>query len=154
MLPPMLSEPALDRRRTCQRRLGPVERDEETIAGVLDLLCPMLCEQGAQRAVVPADEILPGLVADRLDEIGRLDDVREDERPHRPTGLRRPGAPEQCSGAGELTGRAEPLEQALGRLELELRGGGVSVALVRFGEQDPRPCSLVGSVDLLPEVSR
>jgi hypothetical protein len=54
--------------------------DEEAVARVVDLLSTVLGEQRPQRPVVPADEVLPGLVPDRLEQSRRAHDVREEER--------------------------------------------------------------------------
>src|SRR5436309_8878542 len=53
------------------------------VTGVGALVALVCGKERTQRHVVPATKVGPGLVADRLDERGRLDDVREHERPAR-----------------------------------------------------------------------
>ena len=77
---PMLGERSLDRdgaREGCSRVL---EGDKKAVARVVDLVSSMLAEKSSKRPVVPLDEVEPGGVADRLDEIRRPADVTEDER--------------------------------------------------------------------------
>ena len=59
---------------------GDSKLDEEAVAGRRDLAALVGGEDLAQRGVVPAQERVPGLVAERLDEVGRADDVGEHER--------------------------------------------------------------------------
>src|SRR5207247_4636313 len=56
------------------------EADEEPVAGRGDLLTLVLGEQRPKRLVVPAQDALPRLVAERLDQVRGSLDVREHER--------------------------------------------------------------------------
>jgi hypothetical protein len=70
---PLDSDGAVDRR--CRFRKG----DEEAVSGLVDLLTLMAGEERSQRFVVPADEIRPRVVSDRVDEFRLAHDVREHE---------------------------------------------------------------------------
>jgi hypothetical protein len=80
---PVLRQSPLDRDGALERALGSPKGDEEAIAGVPNLLAIVMREQLAQRLVMPAQEVEPGLVAQSLDERRRLDDVGEDEGTNR-----------------------------------------------------------------------
>ena len=82
----LLREPPLDRDRRRHREVRRVEADEEAVAGRGDLLAALGPEHLPERRVVPAQHRLPGLIAERLDETRRADDVGEHERLHDPPG--------------------------------------------------------------------
>jgi hypothetical protein len=63
MLPTVGSEHALHFNRTADRRRSGVERDEESITGMVDLVAVVLHKELAQCRVVPAKEVCPRLVA-------------------------------------------------------------------------------------------
>ena len=56
--------------------------NEETITGVIVFCTAMRGEERAQGLVVPADEMVPGVIADGVDEVGRPDDVGEHHGPN------------------------------------------------------------------------
>jgi hypothetical protein len=66
----------------CQPPIG--ERDEEPVAGRMCDVAAVSREEGPKGAIVPGEQILPGVVADHPDQVGRPDDVREHERSHDP----------------------------------------------------------------------
>src|SRR5207237_7404721 len=117
--------------------------DEEAVALMAGLLPAVLCDERAQRLVVPADDALPRLVADRVDELRRAHDVGEQERP-RDLLLRRLGRralgllSEQLARAADVEPRAEPLEGGARRLQLELRGRIVALGAERGREDEAR----------------
>ena len=76
---PLIGEPALDRDRGVDRAIRVVEGQEEAVACGLDLLAPVLGDDRPKRLVVPAEEPLPALVAEKLGESRRVNDVGEDE---------------------------------------------------------------------------
>src|SRR5205085_9690696 len=75
----MLGQAALDRDGTPERLVRRVEPDEEAVAGRDDLFSLELGEQTAQRLVVPAQDALPRIVAQRFHQVGRPLDVGEHE---------------------------------------------------------------------------
>src|SRR4051794_25253847 len=93
---PMLGEPALDCDRRGHGEFRGIEADEEAVACRRDLLAGMGRENLSERRVVPAQDRVPGLVAERLDEARRTDDVGEHERLHNPA--RGPGLAAQLPG--------------------------------------------------------
>ena len=116
---PVLGQPPLNGDRARERGAGAVERSEEAVAGVLDHLASVRLEQLAQRAVVPAEQARPGVVAERARERGRVDDVGEEERP---VGLLTAAVALQLGDPARVRYRSQPLEHRLGRVELELGG--------------------------------
>ena len=84
VLAPVTGEAALDVDGALDPVASPLEGDEEPVAGLLDLLAPMLGERRSQLPVVPAKELLPALVSDQADEVGGGHDVGEHERLRRP----------------------------------------------------------------------
>src|SRR6185436_12996496 len=70
-----------DRNRCLDRRLRVVEGGEEAVAGALDDLAALVDDPLAQDLVVAREQSLPLLVAERLEQLGRVHDVGEDERP-------------------------------------------------------------------------
>src|SRR6266849_43751 len=71
---PMLREAVLDGDGAVDGGLCAIEGDGEAVAAAARR------EERSERLVVPAQEVFPGRVADSLDEVGGLDDVREHER--------------------------------------------------------------------------
>jgi hypothetical protein len=130
------------------------EGDEEPVAGVVDLLAAVLREKPAECPVVPADEVLPGGVADGLDERRRVADVGEEEDAHGALRVGAGEAAEQVADTTDVPRRSEPLEGRERSGELELRAVLVAVARVGLGDQDPGPRRLVGSLDLVEELHR
>ena len=100
------------------------KRGHEPVARVPNLLAHVLGDQRPERVVVPAHEFLPGLVADRLDQVRGLHDVGEEEcRRH---SLRRRGSDSNFACAAKQLGhdprvasRSESLERGTRGLELE-----------------------------------
>jgi hypothetical protein len=76
----VLGETALNGDRARERCFRISERDEEAIAGAVDLLAAVFDEHLAERAVVPGDEGAPRFIAERAGQRGRFDHVREQER--------------------------------------------------------------------------
>ena len=99
----VLGESPLDRDRRRHREVRRVEADEEPVAGRRDLLAVVGREHLAEGRVVPAQHRLPRLVAERLDEVRRADDVGEHERLHDPPGGTRP-----CRAAARAGARRRP----------------------------------------------
>src|SRR5439155_6080884 len=89
--PSVLGEPALDRDRAGHAVIWTVERHEEPVARVLDLLAPVLVEERTERLVVPPEDVLPAVFPDRLEEIRGLHDVGEHERADGALGCRARG---------------------------------------------------------------
>ncbi len=56
------------------------ERNEEPVAGMRDFYAAMLGKELAERIVVPLEQIAPGFVAYRIEEVRRPHDVGEKER--------------------------------------------------------------------------
>ena len=81
MRPTMVGQGTLNVDRAVERTIGIGESDEETVARLVDLLTVVASEEIAQHVVVPPVKMRPGLVADRSDQRGRLDNVCEHERP-------------------------------------------------------------------------
>jgi hypothetical protein len=75
------SEGSLDSDRALDRRLGATKCHEESITGPVHLLSGVRDEKGSQRLVVPAEQVVPGLVSEDVNELGRSDDVGEEECP-------------------------------------------------------------------------
>ena len=129
----VLGESPLDRDRRRHREVRRVEADEEPVAGRRDLLAAVGREHLAQGGVVPAEHRLPGLVAERLDEVRRADDVGEHERlqdPARGTGL-----------AAQLPGQElrDVLEDDGGGRARE-RGGAEELLVDAVGRRRRRSC--------------
>src|SRR6476646_3233521 len=82
-------QPALNGNRTLQRRRRVRERDEESIAGMIHLLASVALETLPQCTVEPCEQLRPGLIADRLDQLGRSDHVAEKQSPLCDRGSRR-----------------------------------------------------------------
>src|SRR5207237_10761008 len=117
--------------------------DEEAVALMAGLLPAVLGDERAQGLVVPADDALPGLVADRVDELRRAHDVGEQERPRhlllRRLGRRALGlVAEQLARAADVEPRPEALEGGARRLQLELRRPIVTFRAKCCGEDEPR----------------
>ena len=101
-----------------------------------------------EQLVVPAEELPPLVVAERLEEPGRADDVREQERA---TGLL---PAEELGCPLGIRFRADALE---GRVRgIELRGRGMLVAFPpeRHAEEEPSLGGLERRPDLAPLVAR
>src|SRR5229473_1358309 len=79
MLQTVLGESTLNGHSTLDSGGRFVEDDEESIADLFDLLAPIAHEEGPKRLIVPTQQVLPRLIAEDLDQVGRLDDVREHE---------------------------------------------------------------------------
>ena len=101
-----------------------------------------------EHLVVTAEQLLPLVVAERLEKPGRADDVREQERPSRLLTAEELGCP-----LG-IRLRADALEGPV--RGFELRGRGVLVALPTEGhsEKEPSLRGLERSPDLAPLVAR
>jgi hypothetical protein len=132
----VLGEGPLDRHGAFQCGPGVLERHEEPVPRVADLLALVLREEGAKRPVVPPDHVLPCFVPDRLDQVRRALDVREHERLDHP----RPGA------TTSFLERVEPLQVEDGAKLLqraarrpELSSGGVLVSSGAIGQTDADP---------------
>src|SRR3982074_1876467 len=77
--PAVIGQRALDLDGALDGTLGLRETGEDAVSAVADLLAGMSTDQTAKRLVVPAQHLVPGLVAHGLDELGRLHDVGEHE---------------------------------------------------------------------------
>src|SRR5918994_7515345 len=75
--PAMLRQHALDRCGTFDRRGDVIERNEESVPRVVDLLASVRRKEPSQGIVVPPDYVVPRVVSDRLDQLHRPHDVRE-----------------------------------------------------------------------------
>ena len=64
-----------DERGEVRHEVGRVEADEEPVAGRGDLLAAVGCEHLTEGRVVPAEHRFPGLIAERLNEVRRADDI-------------------------------------------------------------------------------
>src|SRR5919206_4836803 len=73
-----------------------IERREESVARGLHDLAVMFPNQPPQHVVVPAPDVTPRLVAHRLEEVRRTDDIREDEGAY--------------DSAADIVGRRRPQE--------------------------------------------
>ncbi len=103
---------------------------------------------------MPAHDVLPGLVADRLEEVRRADDVGEHERPRDASSrLRRAGANRLEATLG-LEHGAESLERREGGPQLEDRRLLVSVRPVGQREGSTRLRGLEREVGLGPVADR
>src|SRR5215218_3713541 len=69
----------LNRDGSLDRCLRIVERREEAVAGPLDHLSAALDDPLADQLVVAREQPLPLFCAERLEQLGRIDDVGEDE---------------------------------------------------------------------------
>ena len=58
----------------------PVERGEESVAGRVELPALEPRELAADDRVMPLEELAPGRVAESRRQLGRADDVREEDR--------------------------------------------------------------------------
>ena len=104
---------AARRRRSAIADRGVLEGDEETVAGVVGHLAAVRGEQGAKRLVVPGEQLLPGLVADRPHQVRGPHDVGEHEGAPDPFGRSPATATARRGSPRRLRGRrgAEPLER-------------------------------------------
>ncbi len=67
VLSAMFGKPALDGHRRLHAVSGIVERNEKPVTGVANLMASVLGQLRAQRPVVPANQILPCLIAEKAD---------------------------------------------------------------------------------------
>src|SRR5438132_12578910 len=79
MIAAMLGQSALDLDGTRDGLLRTVEAGKQPVADMLDLFATILANQPLQHLIMPAQYLVPGIVAHRPHELGGLDDVREDE---------------------------------------------------------------------------
>ena len=124
---------------------GCAEGHEEPVASVLHLLAAPARELGAQGAVVPAQQLLPDVVAHRLGQSGRLHDVGEEEGADGSRG----GLVARRSDV-EVDHRTDLLCRTGGGLDLEASAGLVAICHQRAGQPHARLGGFVGSVDLAP----
>ena len=116
---------------------GPVEGHKETIARVPDILAAMLGEGRPQLAIVPTEELGPGLVSDQANEVGGRDDVREHECLRDALGRlggRAPVVTQKRIDALQVQGCAEPLERGAGGSQIAPRGRGIALGGDGFGK--------------------
>ena len=78
----LLRDRALDRDRGLHGLGRVLEGGEEPVAGVVDHLAAVVGEDRAERLVVAAEDVVPVPVFERRGELGRADDVGEDECLH------------------------------------------------------------------------
>ena len=109
----LVGERALDPYGRVDRGLWILERREEAVAGLLDDLAAGVRDALAHELVVAREQALPLVVTERLQQLRRVDDVREEER------ATRFDAAQELLDARLLDGRAEPLEGGQRRLELD-----------------------------------
>jgi len=108
---------------------------------VVDLLAAVFAEKRTERTVVPFDEVVPGRVADRLEEVCRPTDVGEEERAG--CSLGGAAAREELGGAARPVKRPEALKDRLRRLELDHGRVVVGNRLVGLGQHRARHRGLV-----------
>src|SRR5262249_35211282 len=124
------------------------EGGEETVAGLLDHLPAALDDMCAHELVVLREQLPPPLIAQRLEQLRRVDDVREEKGPTRLD------APEKLLGTLLVELRSEPLERRQCSLQFECRAVFVALVANRDPEQEPCVGYLVRRADLLPSVTR
>ncbi len=79
MFATMVGQAPLDVHRSLNGCGRIVERYEEPVTRVVDLLAPMPREQGPKGPIVPGEELLPRVVAQSLGQRGGPNDIREHE---------------------------------------------------------------------------
>src|ERR671919_672882 len=97
--------------RCLESAAGVLEGGEVAVAGLLDHLAALLLDELAELPVVPGEQLAPLVLAEHLDELGRVDDVGEHERP-----LRR--VAQELGRPLKVEHGAQPLERRLRRSEL------------------------------------
>ena len=133
----VIAKRLLDRDRGLDRGARRLERGEEPVAGRVDDLPPASPDHPAQRVIVPAQESLPGVVAECFGKTRRTHDVGEHEGPAR---RRRAVAPfadlvQLAFGGHGVELRPEPAELLDGGIELEVRVFLVIERAERAGEE-------------------
>src|SRR5262249_12209318 len=141
-------ERALDADRRLERGLRGRERREEAVAGLLDDLAAGAGDLLFEHLVVPREQLLPLLVAERLEEPCRADDVREEERAPRLLPA------EELRGTLGVGLRADPLEGRVRSVEFGDRSVLVAAPAECEPEEDARLCGLERRADLAPLVTR
>ncbi len=144
----LLVDRALDGLRRLHRVARLVEGREEPVPGVIDDLARVVAEDRAERVVVPAHDRRPLAVVHRVEELGGLHDVGEEERladfPRR--------IPAELGGdALGVPNGLEPLEARGGRLELPESGLLVLLGPGEQAEPFARPSDVVGGARRVPE---
>ena len=108
-------------------------------------------------AVVPAEQFLPGLVADQPDEVGRGHDVGEHERPSRPgRGDARIASDllEQTIRARDVECGSESLEDASSRPQIPPAAAGSPSGSQGARVYEPGARGFVGQIRLVPQAQR
>ena len=111
----LLRDGALDRDRGLHRLGRILEGGEEPVAGVVDDLAAVVGEDRAERLVMAAKDVVPVSVFECRGELGRADDVGEDECLH---DRLRDVSHERFCDALSVAHCAEALEARRGCLEL------------------------------------
>ena len=144
----LVAERALDRDRGVERRLRVLERREEAVAGLLHDLAAALQDPLAHELVVAREQLPPLLVAERLEQLRRVDDVGEEERPPRLSRPRSSCARAASSFAPSRSNAASaPSSSTVAPCSSPLRRS-------RGAEEHPRLRRLVRRADALPLVAR
>ncbi len=121
MLTTVIGEGALNRNGALDGVKGIGERYEEPISFVVDLPTVGCVKTLTQGTVMPVQHVSPRVIAQDLDEPGRVDNVGEHQGAGNPA---RPGRLEHRAHPRCLSNRAEAFERAQRRLELA-RGVGL-----------------------------
>ena len=152
MIAAVSGQPSLDVDSALDRVRGPVERDEEAVARVVDLLAAVACEGRPELPVVPSEELGPCLVAHQPDQVRGGDDIGEHECPGHVgrRGRRRRRLPEQRVDPLQIERRAEALEHGASRPEVPAGRCRVAFPRDRLGVAQPSACALVRQVVLEP----
>src|SRR5436190_7749077 len=109
-------EGALDGDRRLEGRLRSRERREEAVSRLLDDLAAAVRDLLLEELVVPREQLLPFLVAERLEQSRRADDVREQKRAPRLLPA------EELRSALRVCPRPDALEGCVSGIELGDRG--------------------------------
>ena len=155
MIAAMLDQGALHPDRTREGGRGVVERDEEAVSGVVSDRAAMCRELGSEHLIVPAKEVLPGVVADQPDQVRGLHDVGE----HQSAGdvlVGTAGADLGHEAGDEVQVRegADAFETGPGGVQFEEGGAIVAERVQRATDQCPRSGDFVRGPDLLPPFLR
>src|SRR6266508_680439 len=146
----VLRQVLLDRDGAVDRGGGGVERNDEPVALMPDLLAAVRRDDAAERVVVPAHQALPGVVTDGRGELGGADDVAEEERARDARRARVDVLPQQRRQDARVAARADALERRPRRAQLQERAVLVAGRAQREREAHPRLRGLVRELELLP----
>jgi hypothetical protein len=155
VLTSMLCQRTLNRHGTFQGRPSVVEGNEEPVPRVVDNLAAVWGKQGTQRLIVPGEEVLPGLIADRTNEVRGLHDVGEHERALHSFRLRSGGElPQELVRPLDGPSSAESIECGPRGTELHERCILVAHLSVCLPDLEAQFGRFVQCLDLLPPLQR